>query len=190
MNPDAVQVRVDALPACYQTLLESLTLAELNAAELNEAFANYVTAECLQCGIQVAGEELGRIALAGAEGSGGDPRLSRLRKGYCAREGCESYYYRLILREHPKVDWSKLAQSLAQTAAAPSVSVPLPKRSSGISLLLADKRARRVLAGIGVLLLLLVVRHFATGGRIPFTHKAPAYTVDPASVSPSVQTNR
>jgi len=181
-SPENVQVRVDALPGCYQVLVEALTLAELDAAELHEAFARYISAECLQCGIRITGEELGQIALAMPGDPTENPKLTRLRQGYCAQKGCESYYYRLILSEHPKVDWHQLAAGLGQAGAPPPTPVAPPKPTGLLALWLTDKRSRRVLAGVALLLVLLVLRHFWTGGTVPFVHRAPAYTVDPASV--------
>jgi len=187
-SAQVVQVRIDALPACYQAILEALTLADLTAAELNDAFRQYVAAECLQCGSRVRGEELGQIALAAEMATEANPKLARLRHGYCARDGCDSYYYRLVFTEHPKIDWSKLASSLAQAAAAPAAPTLPPKRYGAASLWLENRRTRRVLLGLGILLLLLVARHFVTGGKLPFVHPKPVYVVDPAS-APAHRTN-
>jgi len=182
-NANAVQVRVDALPACYQALVEALTLAEFSAAEMQDIFARYVLAECLQCGVQFTGEDLGRIALTSPGDPSEDPRFTRLRQGYCARGDCDAYYYRLILNEHPKVDWQKLAAGLSQTAAPPPPALAPPRPATGLGFWLADQRTRRVLAGVAILLLLLLIRHFVTGGSLAFLHKTPKYTVDPASVT-------
>ena len=184
------QVRIDALPACYQAILEALTLADFTAADLSDAFKHYVVAECLQCGSRVTGEELGQLALAAEMSAEADSKLGRLRHGYCARQGCDSYYYRLVFTDHPKIDWSKLAAGLAQTAAAPAAPTLPPKRYGAASLWLQDRRTQRVLIGLAILLGLLVARHFLTGGRLPFIHQKPAYVVDPASAPPAQRTHR
>ncbi|MGC8990480.1 MAG: hypothetical protein ACP5MD_10185 [Verrucomicrobiia bacterium] len=187
-----MQVRIDALPACYQAILEALAVAELPADEISDVFKHYVTAECLQCGTRVTGDELGQLALGNQLQPDEDQKLFRLKTGYCASSGCESYYYRLILTEHPKVDWTGLAQSLANAAAA-STTTPEPQKQKHAGTLapwLQHPQARRVLAGIAILIALLVARHFMTGGRLPFVHKKPVYVVDPASVSPRQSTNR
>ncbi|NLH71897.1 MAG: hypothetical protein GX456_02455 [Verrucomicrobia bacterium] len=185
-----VQVRIDALPVCYQAILEALAVAELPADEISDVFKNYVVAECLQCGTRVTGDELARLALGNQLQPDADQKLSRLKTGYCARSQCESYYYRLILTEHPKVDWTELARSLAHTAAAPTTTPAPDKHAGTLAPWLQHPQARRVLAGIAILLALLVARHFMTGGRLPFVHKKPVYVVDPASVSPRYSTNR
>jgi len=185
-----VQVRIDALPACYQAILEALAVAELPADEITDVFKHYVVAECLQCGTRVTGDELGQLALGNQPQPDENQKLSRLRTGYCARSGCESYYYRLILTDHPKVDWAELARSLANVAAAPATTPAPQKHSATLATWLQHPQARRVLAGIAILLALLVARHFMTGGRLPFVHKKPVYVVDPASVSPRYGTNR
>lgn len=188
-SSQVAQVRIDALPACYQAILEALTLADMTAAELDDTFRHYVAAECLQCGTRVTGEELGQIALAIDTTPDANAKIARLRNGYCVREGCDSYYYRLVFIDHPKIDWGKLAAGLAQTGAAPPAPTLPPKRYGAASLWLEDRRTRWVLAGIGILLALLVARHFFTGGRIPFLHQKPAYVVDPASAPPAHRTN-
>jgi len=185
-----VQVRIDALPACYQAILEALAVAELPADEITDVFKHYVVAECLQCGTRVTGDELGQLALGNQPQPDENQKLSRLRTGYCARSGCESYYYRLILTDHPKVDWAELARSLTNVAAAPATTPAPQKHSATLATWLQHPQARRVLAGIAILLALLVARHFMTGGRLPFVHKKPVYVVDPASVSPRYGTNR
>ena len=183
-NAEAVQVRVDALPGCYQALLEALTLADFDAAALHEVFNRYVSAECLQCGIQITGDELGRIALVVPGDPAADAKIVRLRQGYCAQKDCESYYYRLVLNEHPRVDWHKLAASLGQIAPPPPTPLAPARATGTLSLWLADKRSRRLLAGVALVLVLLVIRHFVNGGTIPFIHQAPHYTVDPAPATP------
>ena len=106
-TPSAPQVRVDALLAAYRAVVEAVKASGLSAAELSTVFSQHVSAECLQCGIQVTGAELGQLALASPEASPSEPRLARLHQGYCARKDCDSYYYRLLFVEHPKIDWTR-----------------------------------------------------------------------------------
>ena len=55
-----------------------------------------------------------------------------------------------------------------------------------------------MIIGIGVLLVLLVIRYFASGGRVTLFHRTPKYTLDPVSIqekpleeaSPGAATNR
>lgn len=184
-NSESLQVRVDTLPAVYDALVDALKGGGLTAAELTDTFAEHVTAECLQCGLQVRGEELGRLGCAPAETPGADEgRLGRLRQGYCGRKDCNSYYYRIDFKEHPKIDWRKVVAGLGNVQApTPAAAPPAGTRVALILPLLQDRRVVRVAIGVAILVLLLIVKHFATGGRIPLLHKSPKYTVDPASVT-------
>lgn len=188
-GPKVVHVRIDTLQRCYDTVVEALTVAELPAAEITDILKHYVVAECLQCGTRINGEELGQIALAQDPNDQTQQKFVRLRNGYCARSGCESYYYRVMLTEHPKFDWTTLAATLTQAATEPPPPVPSSKRRNGISFWVAEPRVRRVLIGVLIVIALLVTRHFMFGGRLPLVHKKPTYTVDPASVIPSYTTN-
>lgn len=182
-EPVSTQVRVDALPAAYQIVLGSLQGTGLKPAELTEIVTHHVLAECLQCGIQVTGADLGQLALTTpAEGEAEDSRIARLRHGYCARRDCEAYYYRLVFRDHPKIDWARITPALMNLRPPPPEPEPAAKPRPTVAALLADKRNLRVLVGLGLLLVLLVVRYFMAGGTLPFIHPPPHYTVDPGSV--------
>lgn len=181
-SPSA-QIRVDALPAAYRAAVEEGKRMGLSAAELSDVFNRHFGAECLQCGIQVTGEELGQLALASPHDPPTDPRLARLLQGYCARKDCDSYYYRLVFQAHPKVDWNRVARATSGTPAPAPAATPTSGDRPGRFWFLEDPRVRRVGIGIAILLVLLVLRHFALGGRVPFLHRSPKYTVDPASVT-------
>lgn len=179
------QVRVDALPAAYHAVVEAVQALGLSAAEMTTIFDQHVAAECLQCGIQISGEQLSRLAHAAEQEASSDPLLARLQQGYCARKDCTSYYYRFVFRDHPKVEWERVAAVAAGAGAraAEAPTQPPPAASGPRFWYLQDQRTRRVIIGIGVLLALLVLRYFSTGGRVPFVHQAPKYVVDPASVT-------
>ena len=179
------QIRVEALAAAYHAVLDSLKPLGLPAAEMAEACEQYVTAECLQCGIQITGAQLATLAHAGAADQLTDPVLVRLHQGYCARKDCNSYYYRLVFADHPKIDWTGAANTVARAGAAapaPTTGAELPSGPSNRFWFLQDRRTRRVIIGLAILVVLLVLRHFTTGGRVPFVRYTPQYVVDPASV--------
>lgn len=182
---ESPQVRVDALAGVYPRLVEALRPLGLTAAELDAVFQSHIAAECVQCGWRLTGEELGQLALDPVPGQAEDPRLARLRRGYCPRKDCTTYYYRIEFTEHPKVDWQPVAAQVAAAATAATaapVTAAEPAARGSRWWFWEDPKLRRVVIGLAVLAVLLVARHFATGGRVPFVHRSPKYVVDPASV--------
>jgi hypothetical protein len=69
-----------------------------------------LSGECVQCGIRITGEELIELSQP-AKTAESDPKIARLRQDYCARNHCDSYYYRLTFRTHPDLDWTRLLDS-------------------------------------------------------------------------------
>jgi hypothetical protein len=182
--PFTKQVAVDQLAGWHTALVRTLTAAGVTGDALNDLFARHVRAQCVGCGIQLTGEEIGRLTLGDAASALDAPKLERLRLGYCARKDCTCYYYQVVCEPHPKVDWARLwsgleGQPLPNPAEAEAAAAPAPDPLG---------RARRrslVRAGIGlgVILVLLVLRHLWLGGTLPGFPRAPKYTVDPASLS-------
>src|SRR5688500_16037766 len=74
------------------------------ADRLRAAIDQALSAECVQCGIRLSGSEL----LKFAEDTSDDSRVERLRIGYCARNGCDSLFYRVTCAPHPQIDWPGL----------------------------------------------------------------------------------
>src|SRR5687767_12138410 len=66
---------------------------------LRAAIDQALSAECVQCAIRLSGSEV----LKFAEETSDDARVERLRVGYCARNGCESLFYRITCAPHPQV---------------------------------------------------------------------------------------
>src|SRR5438128_11353271 len=114
--PDVVQVRVDSLASLYSRLAAALTEAGLSGSQMNEIFSKHVRAECGQCGIQITGDDLGRIAVTDATTEPSDPKLDRLRQGYCARNGCDSHYYCIHFSAYPNVDWANIRERAERLA--------------------------------------------------------------------------
>ena len=56
------------------------------------------------------GEPLARVAMAGEAVELPNPKLGRLRQGYCARNGCDSFYYRVHLGDYVNLDWAKIRE--------------------------------------------------------------------------------
>ncbi len=179
---DRVKVRTDGLAAFYAALAKVLTEAGLTGAQLNDVFTRSVSAECVQCGLPITGEEIGQLALADPQAELANPKLKRLRLGYCGGPGCNSYFYTVKLAAHPDVNWATvIAKVESQTAPVEH----LPSEVSELTLPPTKKRTVlvRVAVGVVIILVLLLIRHLMTGGTIPLIHHAPKYQVDPSSVS-------
>jgi hypothetical protein len=177
MSAEPYQLRVDQLPAFHADLVRVLGEGGVDAAVLEEVLARHVVATCAECAIQVSGAELGLLAASG-ESSPADPRLARLRQGYCGRDGCESYYYRIQFVDHPKIDWTATVATLTNRAAAPPTTLVVHGPGA--------ERRRTLLLGLALVLFLgaafMAWRFFFGADRIPMVNNEPKYKVDPASL--------
>lgn len=177
-----LRIRVETLPAVYAALVRCLSETGLGGAALHDVIVGCVSANCVLCEIQINGGDLNTMALAHRADALADPRLARLKQGYCCRRSCDSYYYHLVFEPHPSVNWERVLEKLGTggTTIASEETLERPDRSG-------KDAARRTLvlkvgAGVGVVLLLLLVRHLMSGGSLPGLHRAPKYTVDPKSL--------
>jgi hypothetical protein len=186
-TPKELHTPVAGLIALHQKLVAGLAATGASAADLNELFARDVTGTCVKCGMQISGTELATAALAASPEVLTEPKLARLRQGYCGRNGCDSNYYTVRLAAHPKLDWERLLTGPVEAAPEPE-SEPKPateEELAAASEALAARRRRwvRVAIGIGALLVLLAIRHVINGGRIPIFQPKPEYrTGAPAQV--------
>ena len=182
MSSEPVHVRSQHLQRLGQfslTLAEVLEQSATAPDKLREVLRGAWSGECVQCGIQVTGEEL--LALSKpAEAGEANPRVARLRQGYCARNRCDSYYYRLIFTPHPDIDWTRvLSQTEPQEAEhvkqadAECAAVEAAKRA------VRRRMAGRVLVGVAVVALLLLIRQWFVGGTIPLVREPENFQVDP-----------
>lgn len=159
-------------------LVEAIKQSNLKPEHLQQAVPALLSGECVQCHIRVNGEELLALSNPTAPDEA-DSRVGRLRQGYCARKGCNSYYYRLTFASHPDIDWANL---LSQTEsvnegqssrdAAASTGAAGAKRAARLGLV------RRALIGMAVAVILLVIRQWYLGGRIPFIREPENFEVD------------
>ena len=163
-----------------QALFEAAQRAGMKAEEVSAAFRASLSAECVHCGQQVSGEEL--LALAHPATEDLTTKVNRLRLGDCARQGCESYFYRVTFQPQPSMDWSKLiheAEALEPQLAQASSGRPKP----GLGLWIPNK----VLVALAGLVLLLFLRQWYMGGRIPFIREPEKFRVDPAPEAGATQ---
>ncbi|MBL9134787.1 MAG: hypothetical protein JNK85_02915 [Verrucomicrobiales bacterium] len=146
-------------------------------------------AECEVCGMRVTGEDLARLAKP-VPNLPESPKVARLRLGYCARQGCDSYYYRLRFQPVSSVDWTVLLDGTGDSAVAPTPPREVEQPSDRLKAAAMDS-VRRVLPriAIGVLVIgaLLFVRHWRRGGTVPLIREPEKFQVEvpPTGVSPN-----
>jgi len=176
---EIIQVQVSQLPSVHSSLLSLLAQECPDASQLNNLFANYIEAECIQCGIRISGEEMGQISSSRIDGQARGVKLMRLKHNSCARGSCTSCSYRINLLPHPGVDWEKIKGQIVDRPA-----VPLGKSEPVITRPVWSferKAMAYVSATVAVLVLFFLVRHWLTGARIPLLQKAHRYQIDPAT---------
>jgi hypothetical protein len=175
------QVTIRELTDFCGAIVEGLR-RDANGAQMRPAVEGALSAECVQCGIRLGGAELlklGEAPVGEVEGvaGGADSRVERLRTGYCARNGCESHYYRLTRGAVAGVDWEKLAGVGQEVASDAQAEV----ETAGAQ---ARKLARRhwnllrVAAALVLLLIAIVIRQIYLGGTIPFLREPENFQVD------------
>src|SRR5206468_772059 len=157
---------------------ESLQQFAFDQEILSSALRSGIFAECVQCGIRVTGEELLELSEP-AKAPAHNPRVERLRQGYCARNSCDTYFYRLLFPAHPDIDWATV---LARTESVAAERVQ--QVEAGDAMNEAAKRAARwrlvarVGIGLAAVALLLLVRQWYLGGRIPLIREPENFQVD------------
>jgi hypothetical protein len=163
-------------PFC-RGLAEALGRAGLAPDMIEGTMRASVSAECIQCGIRVSGEELYALSqppspeLASA-------KIGRLRLGDCARQGCDSYYYKLAFQNHPGLDWPKLlAQIQSPAAEEAKPNAPTLELKAATKLVASSIWARRLGIALAALVVLLLVRQWHSGGRIPLIREPEHFRI-------------
>jgi len=171
---------VEDLVRLQASLARALGETGISGGQLNEIFSTRLRAECAECGIQITGDEIVHVAVAEESTELPHPKLKRLRLGYCAREGCDSYYYRIHLEDHPGVDWTTVTEKAHQwNLAAKAAASEEEKRRVCQK---RNQQTKRVVAGLFIVIALLLISFATRHGRLPFTKKPHKYEIDPASV--------
>ena len=170
----SVEIPIEALPRVYWAVVATSKSPE---QEWQQHCGERLAAECLQCGMKVSGEELRQLATMDLEKVVEDPKLERLRLKYCARNSCESRFYRVDIEPDSELHWASIKEQLAH--AAPEVreskaKVELPKFRFDLSgnrgLFLAGFLVFAVIA-------FFVIRHWVFGYRIPLIQEKHEYRV-------------
>lgn len=132
-----------------------------------------LSAECVQCGIRLSGSEL----LKFQEETSDDARVERLRVGYCARNGCESLFYRVTCAPHPQINWPGLLNPTHELTADEKAAAELAAKKRAHARL-RNKTLLRVGAAFVLLLIVFVIRQIYVGGSIPFVRQVEDFKVD------------
>jgi hypothetical protein len=179
-----VLVRQEHLPKLEpfcRSLVEVFKRSGLGAEESLAAFRQSVAAECVQCGTRVAGEQLCALLAQPLPADKSNPRLERLHHGYCAAEGCNSYYYRLAFRPDSKLDWPSLLKQaevlLDESAPNHSAATESEWAQKLASYLIDTGLAIRLGIGMAVVVFLLIVRQWQLGGPIPIIRQPEHFRV-------------
>jgi hypothetical protein len=188
-KPLTRQVDLRHVAVFARSLIASLRAAA-GGADLVKVLQGNVHAHCPQCQLQLFAEDV--LALAATEAP--DPKVSaklhRLSQGFCGRQGCEALFYEFSFEAVEGVDWPKLLADLEATGGPQASETAVAEQDLAARQAARKRRTRqRVLIGLGLVVILLVVRHVMTGGTIPFLREARHFTADPASVPKLGQTN-
>lgn len=147
--------------------------ASPDAPKLRAAVSEALLADCVQCAIRLNGADL----LSLNDESNRDPRLERLRIGYCSRNGCDCHYYAVTTVPHADLRWPALVtpsdvlhSTQTDEAGESKVRVPFKDR--------VRPYVRRTLIAVGALLLVFVIRQYYMGGSIPFIRQPEDFRVD------------
>jgi hypothetical protein len=141
--------------------------------KLRAAIDQALNAECVQCKIRLSGSEL----LKFAEETSDDERVERLRVGYCARNGCESLFYKVICAPHPDVNWPALLNPTYELTAEEKAAAQFAKRRLSWEKL-GKKAMVRVAIGLTILVIVFLARQLYLGGSIPFVREPEDFRVD------------
>jgi hypothetical protein len=186
--PVVKNLHVEKLVEFYTAIADALIYAGLSGNQLNSIFAGHVHIECVECGFELSGNDLSVLTLTPAETRLDDPRLARLRQGYCGRKDCNSKYFTVTLSPHPELDWAGVIARVESHGSSP-VSDQAESPMGGSPMIRADRTPSafskphvRLVAGIAILLALLLGKYWLSNGTLPGFSPKPKYQVDPASL--------
>jgi len=164
-------------PLC-RSVDEALIDAGWPPERVRDAFQTSISAECVSCGIPVSGAELYALAQPPSAETA-NAKIGRLRMGDCAREKCDSYYYRMTFQSFPGVDWPSVVTQCGngepqqeRKADSNTQKKSWQKYSSMVRV------PAHVWITVAALILVLVVRQWYVGGRIPLLREPEHFKVD------------
>ncbi len=175
-----VLIRVESLARYYASLGRTLAQTGVSGNQLNDILSSCLEARCVNCEIPISGVEIEQISLIEDTTHLSHPKLKRLRLGYCAREGCESYEYAIHLSTSPGVDWDEIAAKTNDLMSAEKIAAKEVDRRRIRKA--RNQHRMRIGGGLFILIVLFALFFFFRNGRLPFVKKTHKYEVDPASI--------
>jgi hypothetical protein len=178
------QEPLQSLASFCQALDGVFARAGLTPEQAQEVWRLGIAAECVTCRIHVYGEELYALSQPPSE-KYANAKLGRMRLGDCARQGCNSYSYRLTFYPYANLDWQALLARLdAQGQATDQPGAQESTIRHAWRRLLQSPKARHAILGLVLIVLLLGVRQWYIGGRIPLLREPQKFQVAPESGLP------
>lgn len=169
-----LEVPIEALPRVYWAIVATSKLTE---PEWNELCTERLEGECLLCGMKVSGAELRELAVSDPQVPSENPKLERLRLKYCARNSCESRFYRVHIQPDSELHWTGIKAQLLHTT--PEVR-EAKTRKPRITLSITRRGKLFSVFGLfAVVILFFVLRYWIYGYHIPIIHKPTRYQVNP-----------
>ena len=168
-----IRIRIPELHRLPTALIRILADAEMGGSQMDQVLSGAVHVECVGCGIRMPITEL--MALRFSPSADSNPKIDRLRLGYCARNSCSSQFYFISVGPDVGLDrglmMDRLVAEIARSEAEPE-EFPVedgPPRESPFSGLI-----KRVALGFGgAALLVLVFIWWRAGAYLPGISKKP-----------------
>jgi hypothetical protein len=160
-------------------LVAAIKQSTASAEKVTLAVQTALSAACVQCGIRLNGQELLTLGCQ-TPATATEIKISRLLQSYCARNGCESRYYTVVFGDHIDLDWPKLLSGAESTAKEGDEAEQTTNWAAANAHRLDQRKrlAMRAAIGVGMLLLMLLIRQWYLGGRIPVIREPENFKVD------------
>ncbi|MCP5521663.1 MAG: hypothetical protein H7A46_08955 [Verrucomicrobiales bacterium] len=180
----AFEVPLDRLALFVRGLVRALAETGLGASEIDAVVRRGLRVDCVGCGIVLTADDLSHLAVDQEAPANEPARLNRLRLGYCARNSCESRYYRIRVIDPGGLDWSALLAKAGDLTAGPTSLAEVPEEpepTDGVAPPPPPARRRPLLIAALALLAAAVLWHFWDDLPI-HPEKPPKYRIDPGSL--------
>lgn len=169
-----LEIPIEALPRVYWAVVATSKLTE---PEWAVQCASRLEAECILCGIKISGPELRQLAVSDSQEPSENPKLERLRLKYCARNSCESRFYRVSIQADSELHWTGIkAQLLHVTPEVREGKVRKPRLKLSLS-----SQGKLVIAAVVLasIVAFFLIRYWVYGYHIPIIHQPREYKVSP-----------
>jgi len=120
-----LQLSLNEIHRVYPALVRALAEAGESGARMQEILDHHLKIRCVGCHQAISGEDLAQLALDAEGAPASNPRVERLRLGYCARPECNSRFY-LATANSGMVAWPTVFQRTRHFIDHPPVAVEEP----------------------------------------------------------------